>query len=174
MLWFLWSKYKWLQMKLENKCKISTHFFSRMVKCQPSQRILLLSRFWCTCLPITLYLYHRAVERVYLSKTFQEYFWSYINLRHSEIMETKVGNYSSYWMKEIPIYYCGEQVLLPANLLISFSVSAPFAGFMDLTFIKKIIKTNRLSEAPSLDSRCITKTSVSARYTSKTPLFLLL
>lgn len=73
--------YKWFQMKLENKCKISTHFFSRMVKCQPAccmpnDRILFLSRYWCRQLPVTLHLYITEL----LSETFQEYFWSCVNL----------------------------------------------------------------------------------------------
>lgn len=120
--------YKWLQMKLENKCKISTHFFSRMVKrqstwCMPNKRILLSSRYWCTSLPITLHLFIIELLSVCIwarhsRNTFDltSIYW------HSKIMKTKAGSFSSYCMKVIPIYFAGEQVLLSVNLFISFHV----------------------------------------------------
>lgn len=120
--------YKWLQMKLENKCKIPTHFFSRMEKswpawCMPSERILFLSRSWRTQHPITLYL--NIPERLSVS----------ISARHSRstfdltsILPALKDNEDNCWQLFIILNERNSSLLLwgtsfIVNLLISCSVS---------------------------------------------------
>lgn len=70
--------YKWLQMKLENKCKISTHFFlkdgeapARVVHSK-REDFIFESLLVCTTSHHLSLVCHRAVECVNLSKTFQK------------------------------------------------------------------------------------------------------
>lgn len=62
-------------------------------------------------------------------------------------------------------FYCQ---LIYSLVVPCLKLFTPFPDYIDVTFIKNTIKTHRLSKAPSLNSRCITKTCQLAQDTRAT------